>query len=401
MLTSQPFQGGKVMTTVSHSKTDSRVRRGFFAIGRIALTATFVAAAIGAGMTGYGMLSARASEAVGPDPAPLTTVATQPLIIVEELTITRRFTGQFEATQDIALGFEEGGTIAEVTVREGDLVARGTVVSRLDTRLLDAERARIAASREALAAQAELARRTNDRQVRLLAEGHVTQQRVDETSLQLAQLDAALVEADAGLAAIDVRLSKAEARAPFDGRIATRMLDAGAVAAPGAAVVTLLEDAPARFRVAIDPDLAETLTPGQPVEITAGDRRFEARLAELSPDLDPATRSRVAFFDLATGVDAPPARSTGEVRLVDARDIAGAWVPVSSLWQGPRGAWTILVAVPGEDAGATIATEAVEVLHLDGARAFVRGSFADGAQFLAGGTHRVVPGEAVRLAEVE
>jgi hypothetical protein len=57
-----------------------------------------------------------------------------------------------------------------------------------------------------------------------------------------------------------------------------------------------------------------------------------------------------------------------------------------------------------EDAGergATIATEAVEVLRLDGERAFVRGSFADGARYLADGTHRVVPGETVLLAEAE
>jgi hypothetical protein len=53
------------------------------------------------------------------------------------------------------------------------------------------------------------------------------------------------------------------------------------------------------------------------------------------------------------------------------------------------------------DGAATIATEAVEVLRLDGERAFVRGSFEDGARYIAGGTHRVVPGETVLLAEAE
>jgi multidrug efflux pump subunit AcrA (membrane-fusion protein) len=98
-------------------------------------------------------------------------------------------------------------------------VSRGEVIARLDTRLLEAERARLSASRAALAAQVELARRTDARQQTLLAEGHVTQQRVDESSLLLAQLEAALAEVDAGIAAVDVRLSKAVLRAPFDGRI--------------------------------------------------------------------------------------------------------------------------------------------------------------------------------------
>jgi RND family efflux transporter MFP subunit len=331
-------------------------------MGRLTLTLAVIAGAIAAGTAGYGILAARTSDAIGPEPAPLTSVSPQALEIVGELTVNRRFTGQFEAAQDVALGFEEGGTIAEVLVREGDRVARGTVIARLDTRLLQAERARLDASRDALAAQAELARRTNARQVTLLAEGHVTQQRVDETSLHLAQLEAALVEAEAGIATIDVRLSKAEARAPFDGRIGARLLDAGAVAGPGEAVVTFLEDAPARFRVAIDPDLAATLVPGEDVQVMSGGRRLDARLAELSPELDAATRSRVAFFDLAPGAEAPPARTTGEVLLPDTRSATGAWVPVAALWQGPRGSWTILIAEPGDGGAAMIATEAVEVL---------------------------------------
>jgi RND family efflux transporter MFP subunit len=389
------------MTTIPQDQTRSPLRRFFAGAGRVALTVAVIGAATGAGIAGYGILSARASETTGPEPAPRTTVATERLDIVDEVAVTRRFTGQFEAAQAAALGFEEGGTIADIMVREGDTVTRGTVIARLDTRLLRAERARLDASRTALMAQMELARRTNDRQSALLAEGHVTRQRVDETSLRLAELEAALAEADAGLAAIDVRLSKAEILAPFDGRVAARLLDVGAVAGPAAPVVTLLEDAPARFTVAIDPDLADRLEPGQSFTILAGGESLSASLADLSPELDAATRARVAYFDLAPGSDVPPARSTGEVQLTDTRDATGAWVPLAALWQGPRGSWTIMVAIAGADGAATIATEAVEILHLDGDRAFVRGSFEDGARYIGGGTHRVVPGETVLLAEAE
>jgi membrane fusion protein, multidrug efflux system len=389
------------MTTVSHPPARSRIRKVFSGLGRVAVTLLIIGVAVVAGTAGYAALSDRKAQMAGPEPAPRTTVATRSIEIVDALTVTRRFTGQFEAAQEVALGFEEGGTIAEISVREGDVVAEGAVVARLDTRLLEAERARLAASRRALIAQSELARRTNARQESLLSEGHATRQRVDETSLRLAELEAALAEADAGLAAIDVRLAKAEARAPFEGRIAARLLDVGAVAGPGAPVATLLEAGPARFRVAVDPALADVLEPGQRVEIVSGARVLEAHLAELSPELDAATRSRVAFFDVSPEAQAPPARSTGEVTLTEPRAATGAWVPLSALWQGPRGMWTILIAEPGDAERATIATEAVEILHLDGDRAFVRGSFADGARFLPGGTHRVVPGEVVLLAEAE
>jgi membrane fusion protein, multidrug efflux system len=373
-----------------------RTRPGFLRMaGRVLLTLLVVGMGAGAGVAGYGALAARASQAEGPPPAPLTVVAPEVLRLTESVTLTRRFTGQFQAAQDAVLGFEEGGTIAEVLVREGDAVSAGAVVARLDTRLLEAERTRLEASRAALGAQAELARRTNARQQDLLAAGHVAQQRVDETSLQLAQLEASLAEVDAALVALEVRLSKAAIRAPFAGRIGARLLDAGAVAASGAAVVTLLEDAPARFRVALDPALAAGLVPGAAVEIETTGGRLPARLAELAPELDAATRSRLAFFDLAPGTQAPPARTSGDVVLPEVLSERGAWVPLSALRQGPRGAWTLLTVAEGD----TIALEAAEILHLDGERAYVRGTFADGALYLPGGTHRVVPGETVTLLE--
>jgi hypothetical protein len=179
----------------------------------------------------------------------------------------------------------------------------------------------------------------------LLAEGHVTQQRVDETSLRLAELEAALAEADAGLAAIDVRLSKAEARAPSMGGSQRGCSMQGAVAGRGAGGDAAGGRAGA-LQVAIDPDLAETLTArnqrfaSRPV-IAA----FEARLAELVAGARSGDPRPSRVFDLATGSRPPPARSTGEVRLVERGRIRGAWVPLRAL-AGAARAWTILVAVP-------------------------------------------------------
>jgi membrane fusion protein, multidrug efflux system len=75
-------------------------------------------------------------------------------------TVTRRFTGQIEAAARTDLGFELGGRITEVLVEEGDVVASGTVLARLDTSALIPERAALEAELAALAADAELARLT-------------------------------------------------------------------------------------------------------------------------------------------------------------------------------------------------------------------------------------------------
>lgn len=388
------------MNSADHSPARPLWIRILMSVGRTVLTLLVISVAVGAGVAGYSALSARASAVDAPIAAPKTTVAPEVLRLQASVTLPRRFTGQFEAPQEVVLGFEEGGTIDTVLAREGDAVAKGSVIARLDTRLLDAERARLEASRVATEAQAELARRTHDRQAALLADGHVTQQRIDETSLLMAQLEASLSEIDAAIATLDVRISKTEIRAPFAGRIGQRLLDDGAVANPGAGVATILEEGPARFRVAIDPALTKQLRRDTDLQIEVSGLKVSARLAELAPELDAGTRGQVVFFNLAQAGETPPARTTGEIILPDTQDAAGAWVPISALRQGPRGAWTLLtIAQADGDGTATVSQEAAEILYLDAGRAFIRGSFSDGALYLPDGTHRVVPGETVRVSE--
>ncbi|MEM7487752.1 MAG: efflux RND transporter periplasmic adaptor subunit, partial [Pseudomonadota bacterium] len=152
-----------------------------------------------------------------------------------------------------------------------------------------------------------------------------------------------------------------------------------------------VEDGAPRFRAGIDPALAADLDIGRTVVIRISDVDQTAVLAQLTPDLDPVTRARIAFFDID---GAAPPRATGEVLLT--QDVAGrgAWVPLSALRQGPRGTWTLMMVEDGRTS-----VEAVEILHLETDRAFIRGTFTDGAAYLPGGTHRLVPGQPVTVSE--
>ena len=95
-------------------------------------------------------------------------------------------------------------------------------MARLDTRLLEAERSRLAASRAALEAQAERARRTAKRQAELRDRGFATDQAMDDISLDLARLEAEIDAVDAGIDAARIDLDKVILRAPFPGTVALR-----------------------------------------------------------------------------------------------------------------------------------------------------------------------------------
>lgn len=377
------------------STVSGRKKRG---IGRritaFAITLLFGVAAVGLVGGGSSVIADRAAAVEGPDPAPVLAVSTAPIMVEKGYSVERRFVGQVEAAQQTAIAFEQGGTVTEVLVDEGDRVEMGAVVARLDTRLIEAEGNRMRATRDALSAQQELARRTNERQQALNERGFASTQALDQANLGLVELSARIAEIDAALVGIDVQLEKAVLTAPFAGRIAARTADVGAAVGSGAPVVTLLEDRAPQFRVGIDPDLATDLAADMVARIEIGSETFDARFASLLPDIDPATRTRVALFELAPDADAPFG-ITGTLIVDQTVAEQGAWVPIAALKQGVRGLWTVTTVV-GESEH-TVSTEAVEIIHADARNAFVRGTFGDGAQLVTGGAHRIVAGQRVRI----
>jgi len=355
----------------------------------LTVTLLVVAGSAAVVVVGREALAERASAAPIPDPTPTTPVEVDQIVLQASYEITRRISGQVEAYQQIDLAFELPGTIASILVREGDSVIAGQRLAQIDTRGPQAERRQLIAQRAALEARAELARRTAKRQAELRERGFASDQVVDDTSLTVAQLEAEIASLDAGLDAIDVRLAKSELIAPFAGRIATRAVDSGAVVGAGAPVASLIEEGPLRFRAGLPSELAARLSVGEETVVHVNGRQNRATLSHIAPDLDPVTRARTVFFDIAG--DAPPARSTGEVHLTDTIRAPGAWVPLSALRPGPRGSWTLMILADG-----TVGVEAAEIIALDRSRAYVRGTFRDGDVFLTGGTHRLVPGQRAR-----
>lgn len=385
------------MTDVKRKPALLRRIAGGFAT--VSMTALVVGAAGALVVGGTGWIGDRAAAVEGPPPAPVMTVVAQPIAIEAGYVVERRFVGQVEAAQRTQVAFEIGGTVTAVTVEEGDTVDAGSVIARLDTRLIEAERNRLLASRDALGAQAELARRTADRQAQLNERGFASAQTLDQASLGLAGLDAQIVEIDAALAGVAVRLDKAVVTAPFAGRIASRDIDTGSAVGAGQPIVTLMEDRAPRFRVGLDPALADRLDPTAVARIEIGGHTLDARFIAILPRVDAATRTRSVLFEIdADRADTvAPFGITGTLVIEQQVADTGAWVPVPALRQGVRGLWTVMT-VDGDAKRSTVAVEAVEIIHTDETRAFVRGTFDDGALLIADGPHRVVPGQRVNVA---
>ncbi len=362
----------------------------------LVFTLLAIALAIGLMILGQMVLADRAADVDTPAATAPMTVSTARLTVEDGYRITRHFPGQIQAAQRTTMAFEQGGTVATLAVDEGDTVTQGALVARLDTRLIEADQTRLLASRRALEAQAELARRTTDRQAELRERGFASNQAVDDVALRLAELEARISEIDASLVSVALQLEKSELRAPFDAMIASREVDTGSAVGAGQAVLSLVESGGQQFRVGLTPDVVQTLSGTAAFEARFAGQSYPLTLHSVLPELDGATRTRTVLLDFEDG-DLPPLRDIGTLVLDQYVAERGAWVPVSALQDAPRGLWQLLT-LPEKAEDLTVGTEAVEVLFSDGARAYVRGTFSDGMRFIPDGPHRVVSGQTVALA---
>lgn len=361
------------------------------------LTLAVFAAAAAAVLSGYTAIAAQSGAAAGPT-APVTSVAVMPVTPTDGYTVSRRFAGQIEAAARIDLGFELGGRITEVLVEEGASVRAGTVLARLDVSALVPERAALEAELAAMAADAELARLTLGRDEALTARGFRSVAAQDDARLTLARTEAGMAAIRARIAGVDVRLAKSVLVAPFAARVGARLADPGQTAAAGQPVLVLFDAGPAQARVGLPPDLAAGLAAGDTARVEIGGAAREARILRVRPDLDPATRSRSVVLALPDGVD-PVLGDTVALILDQTVAEPGFWAPLGALREGVRGSWSVM-AVEATPEGDRTRPAAVEVIHSDGARVFLRGALPPGARIVAVAPDRVAPGQRV-LAQAD
>ncbi len=309
----------------------------------------------------------------------------------------RHFLGIVQAGTRTSIGFEVPGSIADLTIREGDRVQAGAILAALDTRTLDAQHDAAAATERQLAAEQELARARMRRQEPLLESGAISDQRFDETRLREKAIGARRSAARARLTELQIALEKSVLRAPYAARIGARLVDEGAVVQPGQPVLTLIAVEQREARVGVAVEQARALRLGEHYRLQLGGREVSAPLRAILPEVARLSMTTTAIFDLPADVDALDGEplSMSLPRTVDER---GGWLPLSALLEGERGVWTVLALDRASD-GLRTRREIVEVLHVRGDFAYVHGTLRDGERVVADGVHRIAPGTRVQVVD--
>jgi HlyD family secretion protein len=238
------------------------------------------------------------------------------------MTVTVSATGTLEPTNEVDVGAETNGRVAEVLVDFNDRVTKGQVLARLDTEQLNAKLAQSRASLSAAQAtvrqaEATLAEsRTRANRVTQMFQHNVASRQDMETAQADQKRAVATLEktrADAALAAAMVSqdqtaLSKTEIRAPIDGIVLTRNIEPGTTLAVQLQMPVLFKIASdlSQMELKIDIDEADvgSVREGQTATFTVDafpQRRFTARLTSLRNS--PKTEAGVVTYEGVLTVD--------------------------------------------------------------------------------------------------
>lgn len=192
--------------------------------------------------------------------------------------------------QQVMLHAKVTGYISAISVDKGDAVKSGQVIARIEVPELQADLAKSKA--EVNAASIEVKRM---HEARAKSPDLVLPQTVDE-------LEAKLAIAKAGMERITTLLAFAEIKAPFDGIVTARHVDAGAlVTANTSKIVEIVDASTLRLQIPVTEMETSLVAVGKPVKAqidASGPAPVEASISRIAYALDPATRTMLAEADL-------------------------------------------------------------------------------------------------------
>ena len=305
----------------------------------------------------------------------------------------REFVGVVRARYETDLGFRVAGKIVTRIVNVGD-----SVVARLDPEDLRLQVQ--SAEAELTAATSNLAQAVADfeRYSKLKANGWAS---VADFDRKKAASDEAQGRLDRARRALDLARNQrtyADLKADADGVITATFAEPGQVVAIGQPVARLAHRGEKEAVVALPETwLAEARKSKAIVRLWADrDRSFDARLRELSPQADGATRTYAARFTIENADDAVAFGMTATVTLTQAVDAKIAKLPLSAILNRGSGPSVYLV-----DTSNTLILRPVTVASFAEDAALVTRGIAEGDKVVTLGVQKLEAGLKVRTVEAQ
>jgi RND family efflux transporter MFP subunit len=312
----------------------------------------------------------------------------------EAETPERSFVGTIRPRIETDMGFRVPGKVAKRLVEVGQTVEIGQPLATLDEidLKLQAEQAvaEFTAATGVLAQAAAAEVRAKD----LRAKGWATDAQLDQAKATADEARARLNRAERSVDLTKNSLSYATLEADTRGVVTATLIEPGQVVASGQTAIRVARFGEKEAVVAIPETLVGRAKTGTATVTlwSETNKKYAAKLREISPSADPATRTYLAKFSLPGAGDHVELGMTATLTLADPATTRVARLPLSALFNEGTGPSLYVVDDKGE-----VTLKPVQVKSYESNDVVITAGVDEGAKIVTLGVQKLDPSQRVRV----
>jgi len=359
------------------------------------LVVVVLAAGVGAYFFAGDGRAARKDSAKGAAKGPQAVLITSAVVQTRTLELYEEVVGTIENVIDPTIGAEVAGRVTRVAGFTGKKVAKGELIAEIDAADFHiqarADQAEIGRLRSLLEQQ----ERVVERNKKLVGQGFISQNAIDDAVAQLNALRQTLAVARARAEATGRGLTKSRVLAPIGGEIETQIVAVGDYVKVGDPLFKLVGVQLLRVHLLLPEAAATRIKPGLKVVLSppaAPEQILEARIDEIKPTLGINNRALDAIVKISGVGTLFRGGGTVNARIVTNSLDGALMVPEQSVVLRPAG--KVVYALEGNVARQRIVETG---MRQDGLQQIIKGLAAgetiavDGAGFLTDGAAVALP----------
>jgi RND family efflux transporter MFP subunit len=306
----------------------------------------------------------------------------------------RSFVGTIRPRIEADTGFRVPGKVARRLVEVGQTVDVGQPLATLDEVDLKLQSEQAEAELRAATGVLAQAGAAETRARDLRVNGWTTDAQMDQAKAAADEARARLSRAQRSVELTKNSLSYATLAADSRGVVTATLIEPGQVVASGQTAIRVARFAEKEAVVAIPETLVGRAKDGS-ASVTLWsrpDRKYAARLREIAPAADPATRTYLAKFSLPEADDSVSLGMTATLTLADQATTRVARLPLSALFSEGREPSFYVVDDKGD-----VSLKPVIVKSYESNDVVVTGGVEEGAKVVALGVQKLDPAQKVRV----
>jgi RND family efflux transporter MFP subunit len=347
----------------------------------------------GASLALLAVALAGCNEQVADKPAPA-----RPVLVATAhytaATPERSFVGTIRPRIEADMGFRVPGKVAKRLVEVGQAVDIGQPLATLDEIDLKLQAEQAVAEFHAATGVLAQASAAETRAKDLRAKGWATDATMDQASAAGDEARARLNRAERSVDLTKNSLSYATLNADSRGVVTATLIEPGQVVAAGQTAIRVARFGEKEAVVAIPETLVARAKTGTATVTlwSEANKKYAAKLREISPSADPATRTYLAKFSLPGVGDTVELGMTATLTLCDTATERVARVPLSALFNEGGGPSLYVVNEQGE-----VTLKPVTVKSYESSDVLVTGGVDEGARIVTLGVQKLDPSQKVRV----